>query len=194
MHNLTPDVFLHVLPGCIKPERKSKGAIGYDAGIRAIVSPFDVDEEKPYLRKTLFDFENTPDNLEIAGRVEIIKENGSKELVYNLLPGESVTAGLGFITAMPFPLFYLMVDRSSWASKHQLKVMNAPGAIDPDYRGEAGAVIKNWGDKIFKLKHNMRIVQCIFQYAIIPFFVDTPEYKNLPKTVRGAGGFGSTGI
>jgi dUTP pyrophosphatase len=190
-----PRVALYILPGCVAPVRKTDGAIGYDASIRALVSPLEMDPHKPYLRKTLFDFRHKPLDERMAGRVRMERnKGGSSELVYQLLPGEYVTAGLGFIVAMPFPLFYWMAPRSGLASKWGITITNAPGTVDPDYRGEAGAIVRNTSNEIFLLKHNMRIIQRIFQYAIIPEFAGVKRYRDLPPTVRGAGGFGSTGI
>jgi dUTP pyrophosphatase len=192
---VNPEVRIHPLPGSIFPERKTNGAIGFDVGLRAIVSSWEMDPEKPYLRKTLFDFKTMPADPGMRGHV--LQERGASdpsELVYRLFPGESVTGGVGFVTAMPFPMFYWDTPRSGLASKWRITLGNAPGTVDPDYRGEAGVVIKNESREAYHLKHNMRIAQCIFSFALIPNLIVVPKYEDLPITLRGAGGFGSTGI
>lgn len=138
----TPTVFLHTLPGGSCPERMTKGAIGYDVRIRALVSPTDMDPIHSALRKTIFDFHEIPDDPRVAGQVfELTKRSGERELVYRLQPGESVLASIGFVTEMPFPLFYWVAPRSGLASKWHITVTNAPGTVDPDYRGEAGVLV-----------------------------------------------------
>lgn len=193
-----PEVKIHLLPRGIMPERKSEGAIGYDVCIRAIVSPDEMDLVNPDLRKTLFDFETIPNNLSLQRHiVELPRENGgSKEFAYQLNPGESVLAGIGFLTAMSFPMFYWVVPRSGLASKHGIQVTNAPGIVDPDYRGEAGVLVHNRPEnkKPFFLRYGMRIAQIVFQYAVIPEFTSVKISGDLPETLRGTGGFGSTGL
>ena len=73
-------------------------------------------------------------------------------------------------------------------------VANAPGTIDPDYRGEAGIILFNCGTESFYLYRNMRIAQILFTYAFMPAFERVPSYRKLIATKRGAGGFGSTGL
>ncbi|GEM_PF-4914514 len=63
-------VKIHVLPGGTLPKRQSNGAVGYDVHLRAIVSPHEIDEKNPRLRKTLFDFRKIPSDPKIAERVE----------------------------------------------------------------------------------------------------------------------------
>lgn len=191
-----PNVKIHVLPGGAMPERQSDGAIGYDVRIRAVVSPYEMNPVRPELRKTLFNFMDTPDDPNIAEKVsDVTREDGQgNELVYRLEPNESVLVGIGFITQMPFPMFYWIVPRSGLASKWGITVTNAPGTIDPDYRGEAGVIVSNRSHTMFYLRHGMRIAQIIFQYAIIPRILKVSQYENLLSTKRGAGGFGSTGL
>ncbi len=169
------------------PERKSAGAIGYDVAARAILCPFEMDKYHPYLRKTL---SNVPDDSQIARHAY----RRGTELLYRMDLGESVLVGLGFITAMPFPLFYWVAPRSGLASKFGITVTNAPGTVDPDYRGEAGVLVYNRNQSIFDLARGMRITQIIFQWAVIPVLDEVAAYDDLVETGRGAGGFGSTGI
>jgi len=191
-----PAVKIHVLAGGKLPQRQSDGAIGYDAHIRAIVSPAEKDSQNPVLRKTLFDFFNIPVDPVMASRVVMVQkeDNSGTELVYKLNPGESVLVGIGFVTEMPFPMFYWVAPRSGLASKWGITVTNAPGTVDPDYRGEAGVVVCNRSDKVFFLRHDMRIAQIIFQSALIPDFQIIENYGDLTESRRGADGFGSTGL
>ena len=195
---LHPCVPIWVIPGGKRLERKTAGAVGFDAFIRAIVSPTEKDPENHVFRRTLFDFENMP----TAGRTElqvnpVPREGGLQngtELAYDMEPGESVLVGIGFVTAMPFPIFYWVAPRSGLASVHKVTVANAPGTVDPDYRGEAGVVVLNGSPHRFRLRHGMRIAQIVFQEALIPAFVPVAHHAELGATIRGTGGFGSTGL
>ena len=62
-------VKIHLLPGGIMPERKSKGAAGYDVAVRAVISPREMDPENPILRRTLFDFESLADDPDVGSHV-----------------------------------------------------------------------------------------------------------------------------
>jgi len=189
---LHPEILIHVLPGGSIPERQTEGAIGYDAHARAIVSPFNMDPENPLLRETIFDFKNPP--VDKKARKNTIPDEDTGGFAYVLKPGESVLIGVGFTTAMPFPLFYWVAPRSGLASKHGITVTNAPGTVDPDYRGEAGVLVYNRTQKPFILKRGMRIAQIVFTWAAIPNFNILDGYEKLTQTKRGGGGFGSTGI
>lgn len=182
-------VRVHVLPGGVMPKRQTDGAVGYDVSLRIIASATEMDPKNPRLRKTLFDFRDWPTDPGLTPH--IVQKND--KLCYRLGPHESVLGGIGFLTQMEFPMFYWVAPRSGLASRWGITVTNAPGTVDPDYRGEAGVLIYNRTDKPFLLEHNMRIAQIIFQRAIIPDLVEvSPE--NLDNSIRGAGGFGSTGI
>ena len=189
-----PRIELHVLPGGRAPERKTKGAIGYDAYLRAIVSDSEMDKRNPNLRNLMFDFENMPKDPKIRKRIHWVRNGKGREMVYRMRPHESVLVGIGFVTAMPFPLFYWVAPRSGLASRWGITVTNAPGTVDPDYRGEAGVLVYNRNRRCFDLKRNMRIAQTIFQWAIIPEITIVSRYDKLSNTGRGAGGFGSTGL
>ena len=189
MHSLDK-LFIHLLPGGVMPERKTDGAIGYDVAIRAVLSPTEMDEEKPYLRKCLFDFRTVPEDSGVGAHVHHLGD----ELVYRMSPGESVLVGIGFITAMPHGIFYWTAPRSGLSSKHGITITNAPGTVDPDYRGEAGVLVYNRNQFTFDLRQGMRIAQIIFQEALFPYLNITESYEELPKTIRGSGGFGSTGL
>jgi dUTP pyrophosphatase len=183
-------VRIYTLPGGKMPERQTAGAIGYDVCIRAVVSPSELDPLNLNLRKTLFDFKNRPDDELIAQQVFLVDD----ELVYRMNPGESVLIGIGFVTEMIFPMFYWVAPRSGLSSKYGITVTNAPGTVDPDYRGEAGVLVYNRTVNTFDLRHDMRIAQIIYQNALIPETEEVSAYEELGATVRGAGGFGSTGL
>ncbi len=184
------EIKMHVLPGGLLPKRQTDGAIGFDVHLRAIVSVTDMDPENQSLRRTLFNFKDPAAELDIASHVERI----DGELVYRLDPGESVLVGIGFIAEMKYPMFYWVAPRSGLASRWGITVTNAPGTVDPDYRGEAGVLVYNRTDKPYHLRHNMRIAQIIFQWALIPSIEQVASHQDLGMTRRGTGGFGSTGL
>jgi|TARA_B100001540_G_C15790361_1_gene635119 dUTP pyrophosphatase len=80
--------------------------------------------------------------------------------------------------------------RSGLAAKNNISVLNTPGTIDSDYRGEIKVIIYNHGNKDFEIKNNDRIAQIILSPVIK---MKLEETENLPETIRGEGGFGSTG-
>ena len=80
--------------------------------------------------------------------------------------------------------------RSGLAAKSNISVLNTPGTIDSDYRGEIKVILFNHGNKNFKINNNDRIAQMILTPVIK---MDLEETNELPDSIRGAGGFGSTG-
>ncbi|HLO75946.1 MAG TPA: dUTP diphosphatase, partial [Magnetospirillum sp.] len=80
--------------------------------------------------------------------------------------------------------------RSGLAAKHGVTVLNSPGTIDADYRGELGVILINLGEVAFTITRGMRIAQMVVAPVVQATLVETAE---LPATERGAGGFGSTG-
>lgn len=188
-------VKLYTLPGGMKPARQTPGAIGFDVRSRAIVSATDMDSANPNLRRTIFDFLSIPVDERVRGQVfELPTVGGGRELVYRLGSGESVLVGIGFVTEMTYPMFYWVAPRSGLASKYNIQVTNAPGTVDPDYRGEAGVLVLNRGPAAFDLRRNMRIAQIIFTNALIPDFDEVKDFTDLAGSERHTGGFGSTGI
>ena len=80
--------------------------------------------------------------------------------------------------------------RSGLAAKNNISVLNTPGTIDSDYRGEIKVILFNHGDKDFIVNNSDRIAQMI----LMPILkVDFETVETLPETIRGSGGFGSTG-
>ena len=80
--------------------------------------------------------------------------------------------------------------RSGLAAKNNISVLNTPGTIDSDYRGEIKVILFNHGSNDFIINKNDRIAQMILTPVIK---IELEETENLPETVRGEGGFGSTG-
>ena len=80
--------------------------------------------------------------------------------------------------------------RSGLAAKNNISVLNTPGTIDSDYRGEIKVIIFNHGNKEFIVNNNDRIAQMILTPVVK---MELEETESLPETIRGEGGFGSTG-
>ncbi len=182
-------VRIFTLPGGKKPARQTDGAVGFDAYARAVVCPHSMNEDQPHLRKTIFDFSHWPDDVRLRRNVRM-----DSVPRYMLFAGEKVVIGIGCVLELPFPFFADLRPRSGLASKCHITVTNAPGTLDPDYRGEAAAVIHNLGHEVFYIEKDMRIAQLVFLRAEIPELTDVPHYALLSRTVRGAGGLGSTGL
>ncbi|MGL2434133.1 dUTP diphosphatase [Helicobacter pylori] len=81
--------------------------------------------------------------------------------------------------------------RSGLALNHQVMVLNSPGTVDNDYRGEIKVILANLGDKEFKVQVGDRIAQGVVQKTYKAEFI---ECEQLDETLRGSGGFGSTGV
>lgn len=79
--------------------------------------------------------------------------------------------------------------RSGLALNNQIGVLNSPGTIDPDYRGEVKVILFNFGKEHFTLTHGMRIAQMVISKYESPAWIEVAE---LSETVRGEGGFGHT--
>ena len=80
--------------------------------------------------------------------------------------------------------------RSGLAAKNNISVLNTPGTVDSDYRGEIKVIIYNHGSENFMINNGDRIAQMILTPVIK---MELEETNNLPETIRGEGGFGSTG-
>jgi dUTP pyrophosphatase len=97
----------------------------------------------------------------------------------------------GFAMAIPDGYEGQVRPRSGLAFRHGVTVLNAPGTIDSDYRGEVQVLLVNHGDAPFAIERGMRIAQLVVA-PVTP--VATLEVTDLEATDRGAGGFGSTGL
>lgn len=107
-----------------------------------------------------------------------------------LLPGEILLVPCGFAVAIPAGFEAQVRPRSGLAAKRGVTVVNSPGTIDPDYRGEVTVALINLGSEIFSIERGMRIAQML----VVPVpRVRWQEVTGLPETSRGEGGFGHTG-
>jgi dUTP pyrophosphatase len=116
------------------------------------------------------------------------------ELPVTIPPGEAVLIGIGVIFALPMGYEIQVRPRSGLASKHNIELSNSPGTIDPDFRGEAGVLLRNRGTEPFAISLGDRIAQLIFSAVEVPDFRVVAHENDLPPTRRGTGGFGSTGL
>lgn len=108
-----------------------------------------------------------------------------------LNPSSSILIPCGFSVELPKNFEAQVRPRSGLALKNMLTVLNSPGTIDSDYRGEVCVILINHSKEIFIVQHGMRIAQIVF--CKLPN-VTISEVKNLSVTERGKGGFGSTGL
>jgi dUTP pyrophosphatase len=105
-------------------------------------------------------------------------------------PGGRSLIPTGIAIALPPGHEGQIRPRSGLASRHGITVLNAPGTVDADYRGEIQVLIVNLGQETFVIRREMRIAQLV----IAPVqHVRLVEFDNLDRTERGEGGFGSTG-
>ena len=108
----------------------------------------------------------------------------------NLKPKTSCLVSTGISVAFPNEFEIQLRPRSGLAAKNNISVLNTPGTIDSDYRGEIKVILYNHGDNEFIVNNKDRIAQMI----LIPVIkMNLEETDILPETVRGEGGFGSTG-
>ncbi len=107
-----------------------------------------------------------------------------------LKSGERALVPTGFSVALPEGYEAQIRPRSGLAHKNGVTVLNSPGTVDADYRGEVKVLLINHGAKAFTITRGMRIAQMVI--APVPQAV-WQEVAGLSETVRGAGGFGSTG-
>ena len=107
-----------------------------------------------------------------------------------LAPGKRALIPTGFAIALPPGTEAQVRPRSGLAAKHGITVLNSPGTIDADYRGEIGVILINHGDAAFTIGRGMRIAQMVVAPVVQAALVEVEE---LPASERGAGGFGSTG-
>jgi len=111
------------------------------------------------------------------------------EQTVKILPGEKKIISTGIMVAIPEQYEIQIRPRSGLAAKNGISVLNTPGTIDSDYRGEIKVILINLGKDIFEINKNDRIAQMI----ICPIIkVELKEVESLPETIRGGGGFGST--
>ena len=107
-----------------------------------------------------------------------------------LSPGQRALVPTGISMALPEGYEAQVRPRSGLASKHGITVLNAPGTIDADYRGEISVLLINHGDAPFAIRRGERIAQLVIASVLRAELVPT---ISLSSTERGGGGFGSTG-
>ncbi len=107
-----------------------------------------------------------------------------------LSPGQSALVPTGLIIALPSGHEAQVRPRSGLAAKHGITVLNAPGTVDADYRGEIGVLLINHGGAPFTIRRGERIAQLVIASVVRAELVPA---VTLSTTERGGGGFGSTG-
>lgn len=127
------------------------------------------------------------------------EQSAGMDLYAALAEGETITLGAldramiptGLAMALPAGFEAQVRPRSGLAAKNGVSVLNTPGTIDADYRGEVKVILVNLSNELFTIERGMRIAQMI----IAPVTQGTwAEVDELDETARGAGGFGSTGV
>ena len=105
-------------------------------------------------------------------------------------PKSSLLVPTGIAVAFSKDYEIQVRPRSGLAAKNSISILNTPGTIDSDYRGEIKIILYNHGNKDFTVKNGDRIAQMVLTPVIK---MELEETDDLPETIRGEGGFGSTG-
>ena len=100
-------------------------------------------------------------------------------------------AGLDLVAAVPPGVEGQIRPRSGLALRHGITVLNSPGTVDSDYRGEVQVILANFGQASFSVERGARIAQLVLAATLQAAIC---EVANLDETTRGVGGFGSTGM
>ncbi len=108
-----------------------------------------------------------------------------------ILPGKSEIIPTGLAVAIPKNFEIQIRPRSGLAAKSQISVLNTPGTIDADYRGELKVILINLSNKVFVVEKGLRIAQMVLCPVVKATLKEVTELEN---TERGSGGLGSTGI
>lgn len=109
---------------------------------------------------------------------------------YYIHPGERMLIPTGLYIQLPEGYEAQIRPRSGLALKNGITVLNTPGTVDMDYRGEIGVILINNGEDVFHIKNGDRIAQMVIAKCEQ---VEFKEVENLDETERGSGGFGHTG-
>lgn len=123
-------------------------------------------------------------------RANLKNDEGNDEII-SIAPGERVLIPTGLYIQLPYGYEAQIRPRSGLALKYGITVLNTPGTIDADYRGEIGVCLINHGNDTFDVHHGDRIAQIVFAQVEQAALVEVSELVN---TKRGDGGFGHTGI
>ncbi|SFJ15941.1 dUTP pyrophosphatase [Bosea sp. OK403] len=108
-----------------------------------------------------------------------------------MAPGERIAVPTGLALQLPAGFEAQVRPRSGLAFRHGITVLNSPGTVDSDYRGEVTAILINLGQEPFTIRRGDRIAQLVIAPVTQANLVETTI---LDETARGAGGFGSTGV
>jgi dUTP pyrophosphatase len=108
-----------------------------------------------------------------------------------LRPGERLLVPTGLVLEIPLGWEGQVRPRSGLALRHGIGIVNAPGTIDSDYRGEVGVILINLGEAPFTLRRGDRIAQLVISRVEA---IEWEEADDLDGSGRGSGGFGSTGL
>ena len=108
----------------------------------------------------------------------------------NLESGKSCLVPTGLTVAFPEEYEIQIRPRSGLAAKNNITVLNTPGTIDSDYRGELKIILFNHGNENFTINNNDRVAQMVLTPIVK---MELEETNELPESLRGKGGFGSTG-
>ncbi len=108
-----------------------------------------------------------------------------------LEPGQRALIPTGLYLELPEGTEAQIRPRSGLAFKHGVTVLNSPGTIDADYRGEVGVLLVNQGQEIFEVKDGERVAQMVIAQYVRATFKEVPDLR---ASERGAGGFGHTGV
>ena len=111
---------------------------------------------------------------------------------FSLAPGDTFAFPTGVYLEMPSGIEAQVRSRSGLALKHSIAVLNSPGTIDSDYRGEIKVILHNYGKTAYTVQKGDRIAQLVFAPIIRPNFLPK-KIKEMSNTERQDGGFGSTG-
>lgn len=132
--------------------------------------------------------------MDVKACLKTAKDGSENEFeAYDLIlkPGERVLVPTGIFLAIPQGYEAQVRPRSGLALKKGITVLNSPGTIDSDYRGEVGVILINHGNEDFHIQDGDRIGQLVFNQVLQVSFTRVEE---LSSTQRGSGGFGSTGV
>jgi len=110
-----------------------------------------------------------------------------------LAPGSRMLVPTGLVIALPAGHEAQVRPRSGLALKHGITVLNSPGTIDADYRGEVKVILVNMGEENFTISRGMRIAQMVIAPVTRLGWNEVASEADLPSSERGASGFGSTG-
>ena len=108
-------------------------------------------------------------------------------------PGSTLSVPTGFAVAIPDGYEGQVRPRSGLSLRHGIRLPNAPGTIDPDYRGEVHVILHNAGPEPFLLRRGDRIAQLVIAPVASPEWEEVEGVEKLGSTSRGSGGFGHSG-